>query len=322
MPPICRVPFISLIVLAATACTSSSVQSNFPDLDRAVQGMPVTQSYTDPAADLTRYTTFTVASAQATLGQESGFPNPVAEQQILFVLRNILETVGYRYVDRGSDADLVFTLVGSHEFRSQYVPPSTRNQLVFVPGQTYNSVVDWSGSGGSGNGSVTTTTPGRFEWQQKAVPGYNVGYYYPEFQASAFEARTGRMVWTSSVTAVSNSPDIRLPAQLMLAKSVIDGYPPNTGAARQKVGRTGIGAVLLPTSNDGNTYWPAVTLFTDPSLGQRAGLRKGDAIIAINGESTRNRAYGDVLQMLDGPSGSNSLTVRRGTRELTIEVPR
>ena len=306
----------------AVGCATNSVKSNLPDLDRSLTGMPVAQSYSDPGTDWAAYSTFTVVASEASLGRPSGLPNPVAEQQLLFVLRNLVEVRGYRYVNRAVDADLVFTLVGSHEYRKEFVPPATRNQLVFVPGQTYNSVVDWSGSGGYGNGSVTTTTPGRFEWQQKTVPGYAVGFYCPEIQTSAFDARTGKTVWTGLVTGVSRVPDIRLPAQLMLAVSVLTGVPPNTNVTSEQKRRAGIGALLIPSSNDGDVYWPAVVTLSDTrEAGERAGLRKGDLVVAINGESTRNRPSSDLLRMLDR-GGSRTLVIRRGDREVALSIPR
>lgn len=66
--------------------------------------------------------------------------------------------------------------------------------------------------------------------------------------------------------------------------------------------------------------WPRVVRVLPGGAAESAGLRAGDVVAAIGGESTEGAALPDVVAALRGPAGSGVvLTVRRG--ETTELVP-
>lgn len=62
--------------------------------------------------------------------------------------------------------------------------------------------------------------------------------------------------------------------------------------------------------------WLIIAAVHDNFPASREGLRAGDRITRIDGQSTRNQSLGDCLQRLGGPAGEKIvLTIARGGRE-------
>lgn len=81
----------------------------------------------------------------------------------------------------------------------------------------------------------------------------------------------------------------------------------------------GIGA-LLNVNKDGN---PVILAPMDGSPAQKAGLRPGDIIMAVNGEDVSHAALSEVVRRVLGPAGTNvTLTIRspesEDVRDVTI----
>lgn len=81
----------------------------------------------------------------------------------------------------------------------------------------------------------------------------------------------------------------------------------------------GIGA-LLNTNSDGN---PVILAPMDGSPAQKAGLRPGDIIMAVNGEDVSHASLNEVVRRVLGPAGTKvTLTIRtpstNQTRDITI----
>lgn len=68
---------------------------------------------------------------------------------------------------------------------------------------------------------------------------------------------------------------------------------------------------------------PTVATLTPGGPAERAGLRVGDELIAVDGVGVLGWATGEVARLLDGPEGSPlSLGVRRGAQELALTAVR
>ena len=83
----------------------------------------------------------------------------------------------------------------------------------------------------------------------------------------------------------------------------------------------GIGAILLP---DSATGLPRVREIVDESPAQKAGLREGDCILAVDGVVTRGRTLAQNIQSIRGFAvGTVRLTIQRaGSTNLECVVHR
>ena len=93
-------------------------------------------------------------------------------------------------------------------------------------------------------------------------------------------------------------------------------------ARDQRAARDGFGGigVTLETANDDFS----ITAVSENSPAERAGLKAGDKIVAINGTAVAGHQPGDIIHLLRGPIGSIvELTIQSpgssGTREFKIE---
>ena len=73
---------------------------------------PVARHEKDPEIDFAQYEDFTVFP-QAELIEEPAM-SPIVEKQLLFMLRNHFELLGYRYVSSPDDADFVVAICYSN----------------------------------------------------------------------------------------------------------------------------------------------------------------------------------------------------------------
>lgn len=65
-----------------------------------------------------------------------GDQHEMTEKQLLFFLRNCLEAKGYRFVPLDQNPDFLATITVSSQCQECYVPPSTAQLPVWVPGRT------------------------------------------------------------------------------------------------------------------------------------------------------------------------------------------
>jgi carboxyl-terminal processing protease len=115
-------------------------------------------------------------------------------------------------------------------------------------------------------------------------------------------------------------------------KAVFDGmtsildrfsrYSPPDEARDQRAARDGFGGIGISLENASDDF--RITAVTEQSPAERAGLRAGDRIVAIDGQPTTGRHPADIIHMLRGPVSSTvTVTVARdgvpGTTDYRIE---
>ncbi|NLX06447.1 MAG: DUF4136 domain-containing protein [Phycisphaerae bacterium] len=127
----------------------------------------------DPGAAFDSYISFTTLPLAE--GDKTLRMNVIVEKQLLFIIRNNLEVLGYRYVDDLNEADICITVLYANEYESQFVPPQTYTTQRYVPGQTQTAHINLYGPYGSSWGTATTMTPGYFFPVTVTVPGHYVG---------------------------------------------------------------------------------------------------------------------------------------------------
>lgn len=305
------VVFLVLVALFM-GCTSNSLQS------LRIKGDPLTQIYREPGVELEAYRTFSLFPYSA-LGKESKM-NDIVEIQMLFFLRNKLESKGYLYVRPEKIPDFWATIEVFTEVKSQYIPPTTTTVSKWVPGETIRTHHDVSIYGSRtyfGSGTSTTYVPGHMTTETETKPGYTQNSIYSNANISIFDAKTFERVWISSGVASSDNSDARISSQFLIDELVREF--PSSGSTPARTDVVPMHALLDFNYDiltiDGNNYYPIVVEIGRKGAALNAGMRMHDIILDINGQSTLNRPYSEIQNMLSGgPEQVVRLTMkRRGT---------
>jgi hypothetical protein len=283
-------------------------------------------TFVDPDANFQKYQTFAIVPYSKMIGKTS--LNPIAERQMMFFLRNLIEFHGYKYVSIQDSADFVFTIDADDEYREHYVPPVTVQVPVWVPSQTTTSTTKTQGdinaySGGdyasgdyNGKSTTVTTTPGHLETGTETRGGYTVGHNYPRVSIFGYDAKSSKNIYQADGTGISDNDDARIACE-WLADDCSRAIPrPDTTnfSCPPLKGRVGVNYTIITT--DGNTYWPGVIAVVPNSPAEDAGIIPGDLILSIDGKDTRNKDYVFVLCLMRGDPGAthNFVLWRTGNR--------
>lgn len=327
-----RVLASALAVVALASCATVPRVTNLSPAYLYLT--PAVSSYQDPEATLADYRTFSVFPAS--LLTEDAKTNEIMEKQLLFFLRNCLESKGYRFVPLDQSPDFVATITVTSEYKESYVPPSTGVLPVWVPGRTitsygstsgtfnYNTYGSYSSYGwGSYSGSSSTTTyvPGYMTTQTYTRPGYTVGHHYPVAAVSIFDAKSLKNVWLGTGAGTSDNPDPRVSGQLVVTN--ILGKFPNSVVQSESASSGVVGVQLLVFTNDGNNYFPTVLSLASGSPAARAGIKPYDMILSIDGVQVVNKPFSEAVQLLRGDPGTTvTLQLWRTDQQLTVNVTR
>jgi hypothetical protein len=278
---------------------------------------PSTSSFRDPDAQLERYKTFSLFPLSL-ISKESKM-NPILERQLLFYIRNLLEAKGYEFVQLGQNPDFLVTLWADIKYQESYVPPSSITLPHWVPGKTIttygsssgsfklNTFGDYSSYGwGTWSSSDTKTTyiPGYMTTRTYTRPGYTVGHFYPTAVIQVYDGKTLRNVWMGSGAGTSDNADIRISGQFVLAH-ILKDYPNCLSLGIKDNIKSGmIGIQYGIFTNDGNSYFPTVINLREGAPAKKEGLEVHDMIIEVNGVSTLNKSFSEVLSLFRGEPGS------------------
>ncbi len=296
---------------------------------------PILSSFKSPEVDFTGYRTFSVFPQSLIAGETE--MNEILEKQMLFFLRNQLEVKGYKFVELNQKPNFIATISASSKYETSYVPPRTVTLPQWVSGQTIHTYGTSSGifnfntfgsrsSYGWGNysGSSTSQTyiPGYMTTQTYRRESYTIGHYYPVAGISIYDMKTLQRVWLGTGVGTSDNPDVRVSSQFVISQIVAEF--PNAPAPYDYQPTYGIIDIAIGIFTiDGNNYVPTLTKVVENSPSHKAGLRKHDMILAVDGAQVINKPFGDVMKLINGTPGTTALLdVWRTGEKLSIEVTR
>lgn len=269
------------------------------------------------------YKTFTVAPASQ-LSHEAQLKEGVLETQLLFQLRNAFEYNGYRFVKPDASPDFIVTLDGNISYKEKHVPPHTVTVPIWVPGETIltHTVRTGTVAGDPGGVSISSTyLPGRYAYTSETRPGYTTGTYYPTFNITAYDGKNRKKVWEASGTGASRNGDLRVAGQFLL-RDMLRHFPQSAYRSENLPagsGRTGLAFRIL--TFEGNDYYPMLSAPAANTPAANAGLREGDVILTVNGESMLNKSYGEALRLTRANPGQKlSLSVARGEEAIQVTL--
>lgn len=249
-------------------------------------------------------------------------PTTIEEKQLLFILRNYLEQLGYQYVQYPAKVDFIATI--SHyknEYKQSYIPPSTYTTIKQIPGETklasintnssfsgiYND--DYFSGNSSSNGSLTYQTPDQYIPVTNTIPGGYVGWYFPLVNIEIYDTNHRKEIWNGLGIASANEQDIRksfnvIGSRLLIGKGATANFP-RRNSLGNKSAYNKFGFNIKIFTEDGNNFFPFVADLINKSPAKKAGLRIFDIITGINGQSTLNKSYNQVLEMIQKSSLDN-----------------
>lgn len=274
----------------------------------------------DPDADFGKYQSFAVCPI-AELDKELHI-NPIVEKQLLFLVRNELELLGYHYANTIEQADFYVGVVFANEYKSEYIPPSTSTIPWYVPGQTQTTYMNLYGSTGSHWGTATTTTPGYYVPMTVTRPGRYVGSYYPYLNVVAFDKASKKLVWSGSAIVAAKEPDIRRSASTLLPGLLLGKFSKASEWSKQNDSKNGVfGCGFHIYTIDGDNFYPVITGVWSGSPVSRGSLKVYDTITHIDGQSTLNLPFSKVRTLFDKDQGNSLiLTIRRGDKSFEVSL--
>lgn len=251
------------------------------------------------------------------------------ERRLLFMLRNAMETRGYRFVRLNESPDLLLTVRVTAEpipRVPQVIEPPELPADGLVPDPQATATLLGDRAAASAWGSWQAAA--RFE---SPLPKYPPGHGEKEaggevltetrVSVAAIDAKTLREVWVGAGRGFSRTPDPHINSQLVL-RSVIRRFP--VGSTPELIIRPGVpGLEVDILTNDGTHYFPAVTGIRSGSPALRGGMKQWDMILALDAATTADQSYGEFRGRLVGESGTNlTMALWRNGRQYHVTIPR
>ena len=112
------VVFIALFTIIITGCNGGAgVPSNLQPA--ALRTQPVVNVARDPGFELESKETFTTLPRSEFSGasKQPVFGDELVEREMLFYLRSIFESHGFRYVEQNTESDFIVSLDGANDYR-------------------------------------------------------------------------------------------------------------------------------------------------------------------------------------------------------------
>lgn len=318
------------VLLALTGCATTHSLTPV-----ALATAPAIKTHAGAELKTSTYATFSVFPLSQ-VNLQARLKGAELEKPILFMLRNTMETLGYRFVDLNESPDLLVTLDASSEsgqkkLPSKLVPPNlTPGSMIPQPQAVVSLLNDGSAAIGWG------------KWQPRSpelapLPGYPprrgtrkgtgpppkiTGYTFTALTVSIIDAKIFKEVWTGAGAGMSRTRDLRINSQLILW-AVMHQFPPAALSELHTSPADVPGMQVELFTNDGKHYFPAITKIESNSPAWRSGAKRWDMILALDAETTANQPYTKFRSRLGGPANSSvSMTLWRRGEQVHVTVER
>lgn len=309
------------MALFISGCATTSSKKLLPGAIW-VKTAPVVKCEKDPDVNFGKYKNFTVFR-QAEINTALKM-SPIIEKQLLFMVRNNFELLGYDYVDSADNADFVVAVSYSNEYKTEYIPPSSVTVPWYIPGQTQTTYLNASNNtfgsigstnffgSGSGTGTATTTSSGYYIPTTVQIPGRYEGYYYPVIYVDILDKITKKLVWSGSAVTTTTESDIRLSVQALLFFNLLSpgahNFPAYSDLKDKYKSTNGTDGVLpIINTSDGNNFYPIIFGVIAGSPADKAGLRPRDILTKIDGKDTLNLSLAQVGSLLRKNQGESAV---------------
>lgn len=291
---------------------------------------PAVREYKSPDLSAFRYANFSVYPLAA-VNPSAVLKTEADQRSVLFTVRNLFESNGYRFVRMGENPDFVVGVDATIE-RTEGVTRQTVIQAPeWKPGMTLptppGSLAALAAADTWGWGTLpdpTGTVAQLPDWPPRGharAPSMS-GRYTATVTLSLLDGKTLGEVWVGTGCGISRSRDIRIASQLV-AWMVVHQFPATSMAELTTKGGDFPGMALEILTNDGRNFYPGVVGVDGHSQAWKNGIIEYDMLLAVGGEPAWNRSWLDVRRMLIGPADSRmTLTLWRNADQVNVEARR
>ncbi len=309
-----------LIALNLGSCATTPRHNNLSST--ALSDTATISVLSHPQRSLTYYKSFALLPLWTLKPDYARMQEPERYSTFFYMLRNLLENRGYRYMGRWESADLLVLADGYHDLMA--LTPSANHS--WQPGELFpanrkdSAVID----------NIKQQLRAK-DWGQydpppisESLPAPPLKHKpYPPYATKVFvvviERKTMRVLWTGTADGRSMHPSLIIPSQL-LAKSLTQQIPLSKYRFQtlpRTKGQIGISYTIATT--DGMDYYPIVTFLKQRGPAAKAGIKLFDLILAINGRPTINKPAVEIANMLVGEVDMPiHFLLRRNSRDLEV----
>lgn len=208
--------FVTLLAISTSSCAPTI--TNFSPL--FLKSKVETQVYKSPKIDQTKYSTFTLQPISH-FKEKPLLTNGIVEMQMMFIIRNLFEYIGYLYVEPNQRSDFIITVDAVTLQDSGYIPPSTFTVPKWVPGReivtygtmtgTYRSWPNYMNRGCITGTTVSTTyVPGYMTNETYVLPGQYYIHNYHGVGIWVFDRANADLLFSGVGMGTSDNSDIRI----------------------------------------------------------------------------------------------------------------
>jgi hypothetical protein len=289
--------FLCTVIIFFYGCAAS--RTNLSPVHH--KDTPRIQIFKAPSLDNIKLNTFSVFPVSR-LKKEPLLKDDILEMQMLFLLRNIFEIRGYKYVEVTEKPDILATIDGHIQYKKDCVPPKTLESPKWF---TEKRALD-------------TYVAGNMTKQIYTVPCHTAGTCYPVVRIDALEPNTLKPLWAGIGIGTAGNSDLRISSQTVVI--FLLGKFPKGPFSHERV-MTPFGFDIFVFTNNGNDYYPTVFQLIENSPADKAGMKKYDMISSIDGISVRNKPVSEIIKMFQKKLGEKkSVTVFRLDKQISLEI--
>jgi carboxyl-terminal processing protease len=229
---------------------------------------------------------------------------------------------GGHEVESGVDSGHLFAR-GIDQITDLYIEPVSSQKLVVVGAANLTRL----------DGRLATTFGGDAQHRNQLTLTYD-GLVVATFQVPPELGPTdaGDVVVAMIAAAKKASSHIAGMPEEAIDKAVFDGmtgvldrfsrYSPPEEAREQRAARDGFGGIGISLESTSDDF--RITAVAEQSPAERAGIRAGDRIVAVDGQPAAGHRPADIIRQLRGPVSSTvTVTIARdgvaGTRDYRVE---
>ncbi len=302
-------------ILSFGACQSQSL-AHIKPITGYEESISKSTNY-DHGTDFNLYKTFSIV--EPTEGIAENQLTGLSAQPIRLIIAEYIEALGYKWVDKNQNPDMLITIAGRTESTTTRVSGGMGYFPIMNPGQSQT----FFGSVGGTPIYGQTFSSGSMQMVPFQKPDYVAQDVWASLSVGAFDSKNLKELVSSRASGRVVSPDPSIGTQFLI-DSMMQSFPPNKKGqeafidSRKWKGR--IGFLSRSRTIDGSDLFPVIMSIQSGSPAESAGLRIGDALTEINGNSIKNVSVTTFLTNTPVQPGDKVVfTVWRGGQD-TIKI--
>jgi hypothetical protein len=279
---------------------------------KIVLGNSSTSVFQNARTNFGRYKTFSVCPFDHAAVSSS---EPI-DAQLMFFLRNQMESKGYVFVAPGKNPDLWVAEKLYPDTERIPDPPDVFDAAAIAVATQSTSSPSW--------GAYVSPTISAGDFSRVSVFTGRSGptEIRPAALVMAYDAKTKQLLWHGVGRSESDSQDPRVSGQGAIAAALAN-FPARKQKEESAERYGAIGIRLQIYTTDGISYQPLVIGFAPKSPARDAGMKAKDRIVSVDGQPLVNLSFAEANGLIRGrPDSIVTLQVARGDQTLGFTIKR